>query len=337
MASTLKTLFENHLIDLKDVCPTLTENIFVCPICVDVYNFSDTQNGKLTRGDVWPKYIREKSRNIKHPIVLLCKSCNNRAGQYGDAQMGLMEQIKDGDERGEFFGRRRITLKRENEEPIIINANAEIDQENKSITISGNVDKNLRWIGNDPKMQKRFENLVGDKQPINIHIDTLPQQSLVPKPELASVGWVTSAYLFAFYTFGYRYTLHSALDPVREYILSSFNEEHHKNLKATYPSFELREYKSKVVDVPTLEIIVDLGEKPVLHIDISRYQIRLPFPCSIPILLNMIYARMPDVYEQISKLKESGDHIYFQLRHSKANCRECILDYLLGKPATTKM
>ena len=320
--------------DLKDLYPP-AKDIFICPICFREYKSSDIQNERLTRGDIWPKYIREKSRSSKQQIVLLCKDCNSVAGERGDAQMNLMEQIKDTEEKNMIYGRRRVILKKENDEPITINANVTIDNDTKTMTISGRLDKNLNWVGNSPKMQERFERLIGNKEPININIDSVPAKSVTPNPEQAPVGWITSAYLFAFYTFGYRYILHSNLEPVRKYIISSFDKANVHSLDAKKDeAFELREYEEKYFHDPEMNLIVPIDNRNYVYLEINflRYQIKLPFQFAPSILESMIYSNMPDINKKLSALEKSGDHIYFKIVHSKADCAECILDYLLGKP-----
>jgi hypothetical protein len=332
MAPTLKFLFENHLADLKDIYP-LNKDIFICPICFRQYNYSDIKKEKLTRGDIWPKYIREKSG--KQQIVLLCKDCNSLAGEHGDAQMNMIEQIKDGDEKGELYGKRRIQITKQDGSPLIkINAHVKKDKDTNAITLSWKLNNKEAWDGNDGRMKQTIEGLVGKAEPLSIFIDGNPIKETEPRPELAPVGWITSAYLFAFYTFGYRYIFHHTLDPVREYILSSFDKEQHKNLKASYATFGIREYKDKFFETPTIEIILPFEEEVIyLQIQLFKYQIKLPFHYSQADFSDFIYSRMPDINERLPELKKSVGHLYFEiLNHSKANCPECMLDYILGKP-----
>lgn len=332
MAPSYEFLFTNHLADLKTIYP-LAKDVFVCPICLGEYDFSDIQSKKLTRGDVWPKYIREKIR--KRPIVLLCKKCNSLAGERGDAQANLMEQIKDGEEKGELHGKRRIQIAGQDGTPLIkINAYVKKDKNTNSITLSWELDNKGAWIGNDPRMKEKFEGLVGKTEPLSIFIDANPINETKPKPELAPVGWITSAYLFAFYTFGYRYILHPILDPVREYILSSFDKEHYKDLRTSYPNFGLREYKDKFFESPTIEIILPFEEEAIhLQIQLFRYQIKLPFHYNPVVFANFIDSHMPGIFKILPELKKSGDHIFFDVtNHSKINCTKCILDDILGMP-----
>jgi len=40
--------------------------------------------------------------------------------------------------------------------------------------------------------------------------------------DVTKAGWITSAFLLAFYTFGYRYIANDYMDPVRKYIWGFF-------------------------------------------------------------------------------------------------------------------
>lgn len=330
----LETLFNNHLADIKDVIPSIEES-FTCPICLKTYFHEDIKLGKLSRGDVWTGYVREKIgiEFIGNHIVLLCKDCNSRAGQYGDAQMQLFEKIKDGDNIGNLYGMRPIKLKKVDDDPILINANVSIENNTKRITISGKLDRDTKWLNNDPKMQQRFIELVGKKEPVSIFVDAKLLGELKPKPELAPVGWITSAYLFAFYTFGYRFILHPCLNPVREYISSSFDETNHMDLKTIPSVFDLREYSDKYFSSPEIELIVPLDNKEsvYLQINILRYKINLPFHYVPSVLSSLIYSRMPDFQERLPELQKSGSILYFQIRQAKIGGVDSFCDYLLGK------
>ena len=336
MTSSLARLFKNHVADLNDIAPNIGE-LFVCPICMEKYSFEDIKNNKLSRGDVWPKYIRNKSSNndLKNQIVLLCRDCNSKAGQYGDAQMQVSEQMKDENETGDFQERHRVQLsKREDQNPIFFNVNVKIDKETKALQMSGKLDKAGRWIGNNPQMQQKFINLVGKNEPLSIKIEPTPIGKTKPKPELASVGWITSAYLFAFYTFGYRYILHDNLVPVREYICSSFEHSKQSELKLKKDVFGIREYKDKYFDNPELEIIIPLDNKEFVYLQINflRYQINLPFQFVPSVLSYLIHSGMPDFSTKLSELRKSDSFLYFPINQTKVGGMESIYDYLLGKP-----
>ena len=330
----LESLFQNHLADLKDIVPS-TKDIFFCPICLSKYSFEDIKNKKLSRGDVWAKYVRDTSndKTLKNQIVLLCKGCNSQAGQHGDSQMQLFEQVKDGDNTGNLYGMRPIKLKVPGDDPIFINANISIESNTKRITISGKLDKDAKWLNNDPKMQQRFMELAGKKEPLSIAVDSKLLGERKPQPELAPVGWITSAYLFAFYTFGYKYILHPSLNSVREYISSSFDETNHMSLKTIPGVFDLREYTDKHFGSPEMELIVPLNNKEsvYLQINVLKYQINLPFHYVPSVLSSLIYLRMPDFKERLPELQKSDAVLFFQIKQKKAGGVDTLSDYLLGK------
>jgi 5-methylcytosine-specific restriction endonuclease McrA len=89
-----RQLFSKHAKDMRDVGAT-TEELFVCPICVDVRTREHLEAGYMDVGHVWPEYIRQKSELAQHQHVLLCKSCNSNAGKCADAAMQDVERIHE--------------------------------------------------------------------------------------------------------------------------------------------------------------------------------------------------------------------------------------------------
>ncbi len=109
--------------------------------------------------------------------------------------------------------------------------------------------------------------------------------------QLAQVGWLTSAYLYAFYTFGYQYVLQSTLDPVRDYIKRSFSGitdnqlllDKHKDILVQ--PCELHNFQE-----PNMEFIMHTqGSNVPCHLEISlvHYHIRLPIPLKSPIEISV--------------------------------------------------
>lgn len=304
---------------------------------MQTFRFQDIKNNKLTRGDIWPKYIRNKSsnKNLKNHIVLLCRDCNSKAGQYGDAQMQLIERMKDEVETGDLYGRRRVQLsKRENPNLITVDLRVKINKDTKTISLSGKLDKEGKWIGNNPQMQQKFINLVGKEEPLSIKVSSTPIGEIVPKSELAPVGWITSAYLYSFYTFGYRYILHPILNPIREYIFSSFDKTKHSELKSKNELFGIREYKDKYFDSPEIVVIVPLNDKESVYLQVNflRYQVNLPFHFAPPVLSYLIRSMIPDFSTKLPELQRAGAFLYFSTKQKKIGEIESVFDYLLGKP-----
>lgn len=126
----------------------------------------------------------------------------------------------------------------------------------------------------------------------------------------------------------------SALDSVRDYITSSFDEKSHENLKTILGAFGLREYDDKYFDYPEMDLIVPLDNRePVyLQVNVLRYQINLPFHFVPSVLSTIIYLRMPDFQERLPELQKSGSVLYFQIKQKKVGGEDTLSDYLLGKP-----
>jgi hypothetical protein len=124
------------------------------------------------------------------------------------------------------------------------------------------------------------------------------------------------------------------LEPVRDYIINSFDDVNQKKLRTIPNRFDFREYKDKYFSSPEMELIVPLDNKePVyLQINVLRYQINLPFHFVPAVLSGIIYSRMPDFQERLPELKKSGSILYFQIKQKKVGGKDTLSDYLLGKP-----
>ncbi|HUW95121.1 MAG TPA: hypothetical protein VMW58_04995 [Anaerolineae bacterium] len=98
----------------------------------------------------------------------------------------------------------------------------------------------------------------------------------------AQVGLLTSAYLFAFHTFGYRYLFQACLDPIRQLIADSFDARIDSGL-------DLEESVDTAVwscpdcdkDDPEIACVLFSGSPqtpPHLLVGFRQYHIRLPLP-----------------------------------------------------------
>ena len=220
----LEYLFRSHLADLKNVVYKIVdsqghthgvENLFICPICLEHFHFEDICNKRLSEGHIWPRGIRQKSNSgaVKGHRVLLCTSCNSKSGDRGDVQMQLLESVREGEETGDTYGERRIRIQHGLRQPIEINARIQLKKQD---IVRGQL--LFAPSRNDPKEQERLRALL--KKDENFSVSVHPYHRL--NPSVARAGWVTAAYLLAFYTLGYRYVLQDRLNPIREYIARSF-------------------------------------------------------------------------------------------------------------------
>jgi hypothetical protein len=262
-----------------------------------------------------------------HQQVLLCKKCNNTAGSRGDRQSQLYEQIWDGDRTGQIYGKRNLEIldKSDNLRSLLRNVKILRNQDG-SIKISGPIDQRLEPLGNSPQDQSAFWELINRREPLSISV--YPPHEL--KPELPPVGWTTSAYLMAFYCFGYRYILHSMLDPIRDYILNSF-ENNPTELRLPTPDvFAIGRYEDKCFPDPMIFLAIPLDGTTSIHLQIIflEYMVKLPFhfdPNGLGLFLSIALPHV-GINENISELIGRNEVIlhtaksrYFALS-SKSSC-----------------
>jgi hypothetical protein len=327
----LEKLFNAHLADLRSI-HTIEEDIFICPICFDGFTRDELKNNSLSVGHVWPDYIRRGSKLAASQHVLLCQKCNNTTGSRGDKQAQLFEKILDGDKTGKLYGKRNVELidKRDNLRSLFRNSEVRKDQDD-SVIISWEIDQEGKFLGNDPQDQAAFLELINRKEPLTFTVH--PYHEL--KPELIPVGWTTSAYLMAFYCFGYRYILHDMLDPVRDYIRKSF-EKKTKELQIPNPDiFAIGKYEGNSFSDPMVFLAVPLdGETNInLQIALLDYVIRLPFhfdPNGFDSLFSYAISQSY-IKEKPSELLGRKETIFIQLKVDKPYSPQSILNTLFGK------
>lgn len=326
----LEILFRPHSNDLISYDPKCA-NQFVCPICLRIFSLDDIASGVLSDGHIWPDAIREKSGTEKTILqrVLLCTECNNRAGSRGDKQMQLRELAKDAEKKGELFGERRIQVVRGlAEKPIQLRAQVRIEQKE---TIKGQIvfqfDKVNEWARNNPKEREKFKALGRDN---SFSLIVYPFHEM--KPYLAEVGWITSAYLLAFYTFGYRYILNKDMNIVRDYISKSFTNA--PDPRPELDDFGMQECNIHYSQEPEIGLVIPLDGKVGVHLEISLFDchIRLPFHHFIPSTLSILIQCNEEISKEMPKLIEKKAKLYISVKCTKMDGHDCLWDYVLGKP-----
>jgi len=329
----LDKLFDGHLADLQSVIPSIAD-IFVCPICLKEFSRGDIALGKLTEGHVWPEGIRQKTEtgSAARQRVLLCKQCNSTAGSHGDKQMQLREKVKAGERSGEMYGRRRLqVLRGAGERPIDLFASVHVSPTEAAarITFEKGVERN-RWVGVDPSEMHRFLRAAEHSAPCSIVIH--PHHEL--KSDLARAGWITSGYLLAFWSLGYRYILSEYLHPIRRYILDSFEQADGQALEfPEVESFGLHECGVHYCTEPELVLVVPLDEETPVYLQVSflDYHVRLPFLFNQEALSGLLCARRGTL-ERVSDLAEhEGACLHIDIQCCKADGHDCIWDYVLGR------
>ncbi len=327
----LNRLFDAHAKDLQEFYAE-EEDIFICPICMTGFSRDAIKEKNVTDGHVWPKSIRMVSKKARNMHVLLCADCNHVAGERGDAQMQLHEEIRKGEETGKPHRSRIVHLRRKQDDiPISLNAVVSYNLEDKSITVSGRLDRDAKWRDSRPEDQARFMELFQKQEPVDILIH--PPRDY--KPELAEAGWITSAYLMGFYSLGYRFIFHPSLDPVREYILNSFDKTIKENpVKLNPDDFGIWEQKSGHSADPELLFMVpfELGKRVYLQANCLKYEIRLPFRYRYPVLMPILHRIIPGFAIKLPSLREAKETVFFSIPHNKISGHRSWYDDLLGTP-----
>jgi hypothetical protein len=326
-----ENLFRSHQADLKDIVPTV-QDLFVCPICLGKFSHDDLEEKRLTDGHVWPEGIRSKSGSTRtaEQRVLLCQHCNSMAGTRGDKQMQLREKIKEGEKTGHLYDERRVQLLLSPDEgPIRLRSRITTSADKLHSRLEFELDaKRMQWARNNPNEQQRFLEWADSGETCSVLIRPHHEH----RHDLAKVGWITSAYLLAFYTFGYRYILHGNLNPVREYILSSFEDTVPERL-ALPKSVSLHECSEHYFTDPEIVLIVPLDGKSFVHLQISflDYHIKLPFHFVQEALQTLVFSQ-PDIVKTLPEVMGQEDAtIYSPISCNKLDGHDCIWDYVLGK------
>ena len=330
----LERLFNAHLADLKSVVPEFGDAI-VCPMCLDRFLVDAIYTGELTDGHVWPDYIRKKpgSPLAASQRVLLCEACNSRAGSRGDRQMQLRERVREGEKTGQLYGERRIEIiRRLGQKPIDLRAEISKTGELKFRLRFTNDEGRQVWARNSPQERERFLSLAAQDEPFSVIV--YPPKGVDSK--LARVGWLTSAYLLAFYTFGYRYIFHESLDPVRKHILASFGDDAMEKL--AFP-------KSDVVGVmaceshhynhPRIELDLPVNGKSPVHLEVSFLDchVKLPFHGVPEVLSEVLLSKNPALEKGLSELAKQQDaSLRVPISCTKDDGHTCVWDYIMGMP-----
>jgi hypothetical protein len=255
------------------------------------------------------------------------------AGSRGDNQMQLREKVKEGETTGQLFGERRVQfLLSPSKEPIELRAQVVTSPDRLQARLSFELDvERKQWTRVDPSEQQRFLKLVSARRecPVVIH----PHHRL--RHDLAKVGWITSSYLLAFYTFGYRYIFHKIMDPVREYILCSFGDAVSEEIELPESvTLSVRECTEHHFSDPEIALVIPLDGESSVHLQVSLldYHIRLPFHFVKLVLQELVFSQ-PGVAEMLPEvLGHEEAHFYSPICCNKLDGHNCIWDYVLGKP-----
>lgn len=318
-------LFQAHLQDLQSLEDFedlgIADGVFVCPICGNQYTEDSNQ---FSIGHVWPDVLRKGNRFHSH-AVLLCEYCNHTAGSRGDAQIGRAIEEAEAHATRRYPERRMIFRSHENpREPLKINASISILDVEEGEGSSGTI--TLSPMRNNPANIRRLKG--GEKFDVSIE----PHPLL--RPQLVQAGWVTSAFLLAFYALGYRYMLSAAAEQIRNYLWSSFNTDE----PALPECVRIGSLPKDEAPYVRPEILITIPLNPIdlviLRIRAQRTVIDLPLPFNPEVLHAILREKAPEIFVATTgKIKwdfPKNSVIEIPIRCTKTQPHECIFDHILG-------
>lgn len=152
--------------------------------------------------------------------------------------------------------------------------------------------------------------------------------------DVTKAGWITSAFLLAFYTFGYRYIANDYMDPVRKYIWDFLNGR-------TSPipgSVSMGEYKNKQIyySEPQLEVNVPLNPPDPVSVQVKLYSyvVNLPFSFFSSVMVPFLEVVAPQIFDKDGSLRKDiglDTFLAISVQCTKTGPHECIWDYVLGR------
>src|SRR5689334_1871466 len=173
------------------------QNPDVCPVCRRPFVSEGLANGTLTFEDAPPKSYGGDA------VALTCKPCNNSKGSSVDASLARYDS--------QFVSPCTIEIG-----GVQVNAYQEIQSGGRHFSIPQNQ--------NDPKAVERFNAILETKEPAAWPKLPLTLKWDQVKRRRADVGWLKSAYMVAFATWGYMYAFAPALKIVHRQ-LDRYDEE----------------------------------------------------------------------------------------------------------------
>jgi hypothetical protein len=217
-----------------------------------------------------------------------------------------------------------VQVLKENGESIFVQG--EVSFKRDPIAVSVKLSRKL----NDPTQLAAFHSLT---QTEAAFATVLVHNAIPYRTELAQAGLITSAYLFAFYTFGYRYILNEDLDALRLYIQNSFQQK--RGQQPPLPDLNLlRAFMCNGHSQPNPQIglVVPMDRRTVIHLQVTflNYRILLPFY----LLPNVFDARIINQQPPM-QVDNATIALYRPVSCTKTSRHACVWDAVLGTPTIT--
>lgn len=276
-------LYQAHSLDLWRLFPIET-GLFYCPICLNRFSHHDIKTNALTDGHVWSEtFVKNHTSSQKafEQRVLLCYSCNSKSGARNEAALIEFEQFRQTRESGQYY-RPTVTIQE-------IPGFKPVELGKLPIKLIGETDIQITFPVNkktghpiyNPNAREEFEKIIKRSSCSIIVQESFPHKE---KWYYSQVSLLTSAYLMAFRTFGYRFVFQTCYDSIRSYILSSFEQNVDNRLEYSEEKlFSVRTCNTHHYDEPLLYIIPESAEKSQkIEVSFLDYHIVLPLPSDAP-------------------------------------------------------
>lgn len=203
-------------------------DVYSCPLCLSrPYVIESIDTGELTREHVPPHALGGRW------LALTCRSCNNDAGSFFDAEAEKQERMRsflagrhEGPMRGTYTVNgvshrgdiHLLPVLGDGPAPItIVGADAKEGDPVLMTAVDGGTSLYLQGIAriNNPPDAERFDNALSDAVN-NQRFDLSFEPRIRFSSDRAMVSWVRSAYLAAFAALGWSYILQESLVQIRE-------------------------------------------------------------------------------------------------------------------------
>lgn len=140
----------------------------------------------------------------------------------------------------------------------------------------------------------------------------------------------------AFYTFGYRYILHSNFDYIRNYIRKSFETDAEDlPIYDASDDFHIATRNEVIYSDPVVRIVIPIKSGHIcLEICFLKYEISLPLIVSKEAFDIMVERINNDLRYKPPLLAKEGEEqcVFVVVGENKANPQLNFYDFLLGKP-----
>lgn len=186
------------------------DGCYYCPICANPFTRADLENGKLTLEHIPPKSQGGKG------IALTCSSCNHKSGYTIDAEVANREEVLKASalitQKGKYDSDVKLTFGKENSKPLNFRLVVEDDK--------------VRFYPKQKHNPPNAEDLIThffeehNKHPYENTSSIKFSTRRRYKSKFANIGYLKSAFLVCFATFGYTYAFDTNLEKVRKQIVN---------------------------------------------------------------------------------------------------------------------